>query len=93
MEILSLRNLWTTKMGVYHMQFDVWVWTFSKETKDQESLARTWQLKLLDFSCGRQQLVQPRRESIDVTPCKASSASARLPRLAGREREKEEAKQ
>lgn len=35
-------------MGVYHMQFDVWVWTFSKETKDQESSARTWQLKLLE---------------------------------------------
>lgn len=48
LEILSLRNLWTTKMGVYHMQFDVWVWTFSKETKDQESSARTWQLKLLE---------------------------------------------
>lgn len=48
LEILSLRNLWTTKMGVYHMQFDVWVWTFSKEAKNQESSAGTWQLKLLE---------------------------------------------
>lgn len=48
MEILSLRNLWTTKMGVYHMRLDVWVWTVSKEAKNQESSARTWQLKLLE---------------------------------------------
>lgn len=31
---------------VYHMQFDVWVWTFSKDAKNQESSTHTWQLQL-----------------------------------------------
>lgn len=31
---------------VYHMQFDMWVWTLSKEVKIPESSAHTWQLKL-----------------------------------------------
>lgn len=31
---------------VHHMQFDVWVWAFSREAENRESAAHTWQREL-----------------------------------------------
>ena len=63
---------------VYHMQFDVWVWTFRKEVKIQESSAHTWQWKealvvnRICF-CGQWQLPEPCGQDIEGTQWKASS--------------------
>lgn len=50
LEILSLRHCGQPNGYVHYVQFDVWVWTFSK-SPDPSLPAHTWQSMEL-YSCG-----------------------------------------